>query len=221
MDAAAPAAARTVREPRFFRPLLVVACSLPAVCAIAGLASDVLRRTRYFGSNPINSVEHFLGQWTLGLLVATLCVTPLRQLLGWNWLARHRRTLGLFGFAYVMLHWLAYALLDVQLDWALLVEDLTKRPYIMIGMAGLCLLVPLAVTSTQGWIRRLGGRRWNLLHRLVYPAAALGVVHYWMAVKADVQGPLLFALAFGLLFAHRLWRWRTRPAGPIAGPRRP
>jgi sulfoxide reductase heme-binding subunit YedZ len=203
---------RSVGEPRFFRAFLVVACSLPAAYAIAGVASDILRRTRYFGSNPISAVEHFLGQWTLGLLVATLCVTPARQLLGWNWLGRQRRTLGLFAFAYVTLHWLAYALLDVQLDGALLLEDLTDRPYIMVGMGGLSLLLPLALTSTQGWIRRLGGRRWSQLHRLVYPAAVLGVVHYWMAVKADIQGPLLFALAFATLFIHRLWRWRRRPA---------
>lgn len=205
-----PRGTRGVQEPRFFPPILILACSLPAAWAILGVASDILWRTRHFGSNPIQAVEHFLGQWTLGLLVATLCVTPLRQLLGWGWLARHRRTLGLFAFGYVMLHWLAYALLDVQLDWTLLVEDLTKRPYIMVGMGGLALLLPLAVTSTQGWIRRLGGATWRRLHRLVYVAAVLGVVHYWMAVKADVRGPALFAAAFATLFAYRLWRWRRR-----------
>jgi sulfoxide reductase heme-binding subunit YedZ len=201
-----------VREPRLFPAVLVALCSLPAAYAIVGTASDILRRTRVFGSNPIQAVEHFLGLWTLGMLLATLCITPLRQLTGWGWLARHRRTLGLFAFAYATLHWLAYALLDVQLDWSVLVEDLTKRPYIMVGMGGLGLLLPLAVTSTRGWIRRLGGRTWSLLHRLVYVAAVLGVAHYWMAVKADIRGPLLFASAFGLLFLYRLWRWRLRRA---------
>jgi len=122
-------------------------------------------------------------------------------------LARHRRTLGLLAFAYAVLHWLTYALLDVQLDWADLLKDLAKRPYIMIGMAALTLLVPLAATSTQGMIRRLGGRRWSLLHRLVYFVAILGVVHFWMSVKADIREPLVYAVIFALLLGYRLWRW--------------
>ncbi|MGE0451955.1 MAG: sulfite oxidase heme-binding subunit YedZ [Vicinamibacteria bacterium] len=200
--------ARATREPRGFGMALLCLACLPAAFATLALASDLLRRTRFLGSNPVKEAEHFLGEWTLRLLLATLCVTPLRQLLGWHWLARHRRTLGLLAFGYATLHWLVYALLDVQLDWAALLEDLTKRPYIMIGMGGLLLLLPLAVTSTQAMIRRLGGRRWSLLHRLVYPAAVLGVVHFWMAVKADIRSPLLFAAGFGLLFAWRLWRAR-------------
>ena len=197
---------RSVREPRFFgRALIVLAC-LPAAFVAVGLVSDFVWRTRVFGSNPIKEAEHFLGLWTLRFLVATLCVTPLRQSLGWHWLARHRRTLGLLAFAYAVLHWLTYALLDVQLDWAELASDLAKRPYIMIGMAALALLLPLAVTSTQGMIRRLGGRRWSLLHRLVYVVAILGVVHFWMSVKADIREPLAYGVIFGLLFAYRLWR---------------
>jgi len=199
---------RGVREPRLFGRSLLVLGFLPAAFAAVGLASDFGWHTRLFGSNPIKEAEHFLGDWTLRLLVATLCVTPLRGLLGWHWLARHRRTLGLLAFAYAVLHWLTYALLDVQLDWADLLKDLAKRPYIMIGMAALTLLVPLAVTSTQGMIRRLGGRRWSLLHRLVYVVAILGVVHFWMSVKADIREPLAYAVIFGLLLAYRLWRWR-------------
>jgi sulfoxide reductase heme-binding subunit YedZ len=212
-DAFPPARLRGVREPRHFGTALLIAGCLPAIYAIAALASDILRRTRFFGSNPIEAGEHFLGDWTLRLLVATLCVTPLRRALGWHWLARHRRTLGLLAFGYVMLHWLTYALLDVQLDWQVLVEDLTKRPYIMIGMTALALLTPLAITSTQRMIRRLGGRLWSRLHKLVYVVAVLGVVHFWMSVKADVREPASYALVLGLLFAYRLWSWRaTRPA---------
>ena len=206
---------RGLREPRFFPATLLLVCSLPAAYAVAGVASDILYRTRWFGSNPIKAVEHFLGEWTLGFLVATLCVTPLRRILGWHWLARQRRTLGLFAFAYGVLHWLAYVFLDVQLDWATLVEDLAKRPYIMVGMAALTLLLPLAITSTQGWIRRLGGRNWSRLHRLIYVAAALGVTHFWMSVKADIRAPALFAAAFGALFAYRVWHARaTASRGP-------
>src|SRR5262245_6931005 len=201
------------REPRGFAPALFVIASLPALYAIVALASDLTRRTRYLGSNPIKEGEHFLGLWCLRLLVLTLCVTPLRELLGWNWLARHRRTLGLFAFGYAALHWLVYALLDVQLDWRDLIEDLGKRPYIMVGMGGLALLLPLALTSSAAAIRRLGGRRWALLHRLVYVAAVLGVVHFWMAVKKDIAEPLTYASTFGVLFLYRIVRWRRRSSG--------
>jgi sulfoxide reductase heme-binding subunit YedZ len=201
---------RAWREPRWFGAALVVACCIPPVLAIAGLASDILAHTRFFGSNPIKEGEHFLGRWTLRFIVAALAVTPLRQVLGWNWLAKHRRTLGLFAFGTLTVHWLTYALLDVQLDWGDLTRDLVKRPYIMIGMAGLLLMVPLAVTSTRGMIRRLGGKRWNRLHRLIYVIAVLGVIHYWMAVKKDIEGPLEFAVVIAALYAWRVRAWWVR-----------
>ena len=206
---------RSVREPRGFGAVLVAAASVPAVLAVLAMASDILANSRHFGSDPVKEGEHFLGEWTLRFLIATLAVTPLRQLLGWNWLAKHRRTMGLFAFGYVMLHWLTYALLDVQLDWAELVKDLMKRPYIMIGMGGLGLMVPLALTSTRGMIRRLGGKRWNRVHRLVYVVGVLGVIHFWMSVKKDVSEPLMYASFFATLYAYRIARWwrrRRRPA---------
>jgi sulfoxide reductase heme-binding subunit YedZ len=207
---------RAVREPRGFGPLLLVASCLPAAYAIFALLSDILGRTRYFGSNPINEGEHFLGRWALRFLIATLLVTPLRALFGWHWLARHRRTLGLFAFAYVVLHWLTYAFLDVQLDWTSLKEDLAKRPFIMIGMAGLLLLLPLALTSNAAAVRRLGGRRWRRLHQLIYVIAVLGVIHFWMGVKKDVTDPLLYASLFAILFLYRMihW-WRVRASRAI------
>ena len=204
---------RSVREPRWFPVLLIVASCVPAATAIGGMASDIIGNTRFFGSHPVKEGEHFLGEWTLRFLIATLAVTPLRQLLGWNWLAKHRRTMGLFAFGYVMLHWLTYALLDVQLNWADLTKDLMKRPYIMIGMAALLLMLPLAFTSTKNMIRRLGGRRWYRLHQLVYFVPVLGVTHYWMSVKADVTDPVIFATIFAVLYAYRIWKWwmRRRP----------
>jgi sulfoxide reductase heme-binding subunit YedZ len=206
----------TLREPRWFSTFLILGSCVPALIAIAAMGSDIVRGTRFFGSNPIKEGEHFLGQWTLRFLVLTLSITPLRQLLGWNWLAKHRRTLGLFAFGYVMLHWLTYALLDVQLDWGDLLKDLAKRPYIMIGMAGLLLMVPLAVTSTKGMIRRLGGTRWNRLHQLVYVVPVLGVIHFFMAVKKDVTEPLLYGAVFAALFAYRAWRRAARAKPMVA-----
>lgn len=210
---------RAVREPAWFRKALFAAACVPALIAVAALASDILAHTRYFGSNPINEGEHFLGRWALRFLIATLSVTPLRELLGWHWLAKHRRTLGLFAFAYVVLHWLTYALLDVQLDWNDLKQDLAKRPFIMIGMAGLLLLLPLALTSSAAAIRRLGGQRWRRLHRLIFVACVLGVIHFWMGVKKDIEDPLIYASIFAALFLYRIVAWlrrRTRSSSVTA-----
>jgi methionine sulfoxide reductase heme-binding subunit len=199
---------RAWREPRGFGAAVLIASALPALYAAFGLISDITRRTRYFGSNPVKEAEHFLGEWALRFLVLTLLITPLRQILKWNWLAKHRRTLGLYAFTYAMLHWLVYALLDIQLDVQELITDITKRPFILVGSFALLLMLPLAVTSTTKMIARLGGRRWNLLHKLVYVAAILGVVHFWMSVKSDVRDPLMFAAIFAALFAYRVWKWR-------------
>ena len=201
---------RAQREPRGFTAALFVLSCVPALMAIGAMASDLTRGTRFFGSDPIKEGEHFIGLWTLRFLIFTLMITPIRQLLGWNWTAKHRRTLGLFAFSYALLHWLTYAFLDVQLDFKDLLADVAKRPYILIGTLALLLLLPLAVTSTTKMIQRLGGKRWNLLHMLIFPACVLGVIHFWMAVKADISDPLLFASIFGALFAYRIWKWRER-----------
>lgn len=207
-----------MREPRGLGPVLVTASLLPAAYAVYGLASDILHGTRVFGSNPVKEGEHFLGQWTLRFLIFTLAVTPLRQILKWNWLAKHRRTLGLFAFSYAAMHWLVYILLDIQLDFGEMVTDVIKRPYILIGSFGLLLMLPLAITSTKKMIARLGGKRWNRLHKLVYVAAVAGVVHFWMSVKADISGPLTYALIFGVLFGYRIWKWRGEVASSLRVP---
>jgi sulfoxide reductase heme-binding subunit YedZ len=197
-----------VREPRRFGAILIFASTLPALYITFGLASDILRGTRFLGSNPVKEGEHFLGEWTLRFLIFTLAVTPLRQISKWNWLAKQRRTMGLFAFAYGVMHWLVYILLDIQLDFQEMVTDVIKRPYILVGSLGLLLMFPLAVTSTKKMIARLGGRNWNRLHKLVYASAVLGVIHFWMSVKADISDPLMFAAIFATLFAYRIWRWR-------------
>jgi sulfoxide reductase heme-binding subunit YedZ len=205
-----------VREPRGFGAALIVASLIPAAWAVYGLASDILRGTRVFGSNPIKEGEHFLGEWTLRFLVLTLAITPLRQILRWNWLARHRRTLGLFAFAYGVLHWLVYILLDIQLDFSEMAADIVKRPYILVGSLALLLMLPLALTSTKKMIARLGGKNWNRLHKLVYASAVLGVIHFWMSVKADIGEPLIFAAVFAILFAWRIWKWRASRSAAAA-----
>ncbi len=173
------------------------------------VASDLLVHTRYFGANPVKAGEHFLGDWTLRLLLLTLAVTPLRWLTGWVWLTRHRRKLGLLTFAYLMLHWLVYVLLDVQLDWHDLLKDLFKRPYIMIGMGALILMLPLAMTSTLSLRRRLG-RHWQSLHRLIYLIAIAGVIHFWMSVKKDYSEPLFYACLLAALLVARFWPMQHR-----------
>jgi len=212
---------RAWREPRGFAAILIIACCIPAAYAAGAMASDIIVHTRYFGSNPVKEGEHFLGEWTLRFIIASLTVTPLRQVTGWNWLAKHRRTLGLFAFGYLMLHWLTYALLDVQLDWGELMKDLAKRPYIMIGMAALLCMVPLALTSTRNSIRRLGGKRWNRLHKLIYLIAILGVIHFSMAVKKDESDPILYGAIVALLLGWRAARWwsrrETRQPAALAG----
>jgi sulfoxide reductase heme-binding subunit YedZ len=175
---------------------------------------------RTLGANPVAEIIHTLGTWGLNFLLVTLAISPLREATGWPHWLRFRRMLGLYAFAYLVLHLLAYVVVDQGLAWDVLVEDVLKRPWITIGVAGLLLLVPLAVTSTQGWMRRLG-RRWQRLHLLIYPATALGLWHFYWQVKLDVREPLLYAAAFALLMAWRVRRWRRRATvrAPARGPR--
>jgi sulfoxide reductase heme-binding subunit YedZ len=164
------------------------------------------------GPNPVESLIHQTGLWGLRLLLVTLAVTPLRRLTGWHWLIRLRRMLGLFAFFYVLCHFLSYAIIDQRLALGPIVEDIIERPFITIGIIALLLLVPLAVTSTNGMMRRLG-RRWQSLHRLIYPIAILGVWHFWWQVKQDIREPLIYASVLGLLLGFRIWqRWRKAPA---------
>ncbi|MCC6929914.1 MAG: sulfoxide reductase heme-binding subunit YedZ [Gemmatimonadaceae bacterium] len=199
-------ALRTI-PPRWLHALVLCVATLPFLYVAAAIASDFFQGTRFLGSNPIKEAEHFTGKWTLRFLALSLVVTPAVRLLRAGWLIRYRRTFGLIAFAYACTHLVIYAALDVELTWRDMVEDVAKRLYITIGMMALALLVPLAVTSTKGWIRRLGNRRWSALHRLVYASAVLGLVHYWMSVKKDVTEPAIFALVFAVLLGWRVRRW--------------
>lgn len=176
-----------------------------ALC-LAPLALLVLRAFGLagfaFGANPVEEVLNACGKTGLNLLLLTLCVTPLRRATNLNRLVSFRRLLGLFAFFYLVLHFLTYALLDLGLAWETLLVDIAERPYITVGFTAIVLLVPLAVTSTNGFQRRLG-RNWVRLHKLVYPVAVLAVVHYWWQAKADIREPALYALALALLLGLR------------------
>jgi methionine sulfoxide reductase heme-binding subunit len=202
--------------PRWLRPVVFVVCLVPAAWVIVAIASDFFQGTRLLGSNPIKEAEHFTGRWVLRFLMFTLAVTPIRQTLGWNWLQRYRRMLGLFAFAYATLHLSIYFFLDLELAWGDLAADIVKRPYITIGMAAFVLLVPLAVTSTAKMVKRLGGKRWAALHRLIYVIVVLGTIHFWMAVKRDITDPLIFAAIFAFLLGYRVVKWRRRTLAAAA-----
>lgn len=178
------------------------ACLLPLMLLVAGGLRDAL------GANPIEHITRATGDWTLRLLLLTLAVTPLRQLTGWHWLVRLRRTLGLYAFFYGSLHLATYVWLDQFFDWPGIVADIVKRPFVTLGFAAFVLMLPLAVTSTNGMIRRLGGRAWQRLHRAVYAVGVLGVAHYGWLVKKDLTEPIAYALVLATLFALRLWHGR-------------
>lgn len=162
------------------------------------------------GANPIEKITHHTGFWTLTFLLITLSVTPLRQLSGWPWPIRLRRMLGLFTFFYASLHFLTYLVLDQYFDWTAIAQDIVKRPFITLGFSAFVLLMPLALTSSNAMMRKLGGRRWRTLHRLIYPIAIAGVAHFAWLVKKDLTQPMLFA---GLLTSLLLVR--LLPAGEI------
>ena len=161
------------------------------------------------GANPIEVITHSTGDWTLIFLLITLSITPLRKLTGQLWLIRFRRMFGLFAFFYVVLHFLTYIWLDKFFDLHEMLADVAKRRFITVGFTGFLLLIPLALTSTRGWIGRLGGRRWNVLHRLIYFSAIAGVIHYWWLVKADISKPFEYALVLAVLLGYRIVAWAT------------
>lgn len=201
------------------KPLVLLGCLAPLLQLVAGATG---LGGMSLGANPVEAVLHGLGKWGLNFLVITLCITPLRQISGWVHWMRFRRMLGLTAFFYLAGHFAFYLVVDRGLDLRTLTEDVIERPYIAVGLAGLLLLAPLAITSTRAAMRRLG-RRWQTLHRLAYVAAACGVVHYLWLVKADLRAPLAHAATLALLLAARLappHRRLSSPAPPGPRPRR-
>jgi methionine sulfoxide reductase heme-binding subunit len=167
-------------------------------------------------ANPVEYVQHFTGDWTLRFLLITLSVTPLRRILNIPDLIRFRRMLGLFAFTYVCLHFLTYIGPDQAFNLSGMWKDVEKRPFITVGFLGFVLLIPLALTSTKGWIRRLGGKRWALLHRLIYVTALCGVVHYYWLVKSDHRLPLMYGAILAVLMLYRLGNSLLKPRSTTA-----
>jgi sulfoxide reductase heme-binding subunit YedZ len=191
------------------KPVLFVLCLVP----LAWLVWDGV--TNNLGANPVETVRRYTGDWTLRFLLIALTVTPLRRLTGWHVVIRLRRMLGLFAFLYACLHFVSYIWLDQFFMWDAIIEDILDRPYITVGVASFLLLIPLAVTSTNGMVRRLGGRRWQRLHQLVYVIAVLGVIHFLWLVKSDISEPVIYGAILALLLGFRLfWHLRGRSRQP-------
>ena len=209
--ATAPVARRVVKRrsgkglPRSAKPLVWVIALTPAAWLLAGFFRDDL------GANPIEKITNWTGYWTLCLLTASIAVTPLRRMTGYNPIIKLRRLIGLFAFFYATLHFLTYIVLDQFFAFQYIIEDIIERPYITVGFTAFVLMIPVAVTSTTGWIRRLG-KRWTQLHRLVYIIVPLGVLHfYWKVIaKAFQVDVLVFAILVGGLLVFRLPVWRKR-----------
>ena len=208
-------------------PSMLAPRQVRAVKAVAWLVALVpflrivfLGATDQFGANPLEFVTRSTGTWTLVLLCCTLAVTPLRRLTGMNWLIRLRRMLGLYAFFYGTLHFLIWLVVDRGLDPASMLQDIGKRPFITVGFTAFVLMIPLAATSTNAMVRRLGGKRWQWLHRLVYVTGVLGILHYWWhkAGKNDFAEVSIYAAVMALLLGLRLWwAWRGARQGAIRG----
>ncbi len=197
---------RWVAKPAVFTSSLV-----PLAWLIADAATDQL------GANPVEAIRLFTGDWTLRFVLITLAVTPLRRLTGWNALLRLRRMLGLFAFFYACLHFVSYIWLDQGFRLDEIMADVLKRPYITVGFTSFLLLIPLAATSTNGMVRRLGARRWQRLHRSVYAVAIGGVIHFLWLVKSDITEPAIYAVLLTLLLGLRLL-WMLRSARRLPSP---
>lgn len=188
------------------KPFVFAACLIPFALLARKVLNDDL------GANPVETLNRYTGDWTLRFLLITLAVTPLRQLAGRPYLVRFRRMLGLFAFFYVCLHFLSWSWIDKVFDWDEIVKDVIKRPFITLGFTCFVLLIPLAATSTNAMVRRLGGKRWRALHRLVYAIGIGGVVHYLWLVKSDIREPLIYAAILVFLLGYRVWHYLRRRA---------
>lgn len=198
-----------MKDTQFAKALVFINGLVP----LALLGWDAYQRR--LGANPLEFVTRTTGMLTLVFLLISLAVTPLRKLTGWNWLTRFRRMLGLYAFFYGFLHFTTYVWFDRFFNLKSTASDILQRPFIAVGMLSFFLMVPLAITSTNGMIKRLGGKRWARLHRLVYVAAAGGVLHYYMLVKSDVRLPARFAIVLGLLLGFRLFiKYQSSPPPP-------
>jgi sulfoxide reductase heme-binding subunit YedZ len=194
---------------RVVKPGLFVTALLPLAYLMLRLATGSVE------GDQVKFLQHVTGDTVLACLLLTLSVTPLRRLTGWNELIRIRRLIGLTAFWYALIHFLSYVVFDQSLSISEIGADILEHPWVLLGFAAFLMLLPLAVTSTKGWVRRLGGKRWQRLHRLIYPATAAGVVHYFWLVKKDVTDPVYWAAALLVVLALRLVKRPARRLGPV------
>lgn len=194
---------------RLLKPLAFLLALVPVALLTWNALNDRL------SANPIDDITDATGTWTLRFVMITLAIRPLRRIPRLSWLAGYRRMAGLFAFFYGVLHLTTYVYLDQFFDFDAIAKDILKRPFITAGMTAFALMAPLALTSTRGMIRRMGGARWKALHRLVYATAICGVIHYLWLVKADRQRPLTYGALLALLLGYRLWeQWEKRKSAP-------
>jgi methionine sulfoxide reductase heme-binding subunit len=204
--------ALSARQRAAIKVVVFVVCLIPLARLAWGAWNDTL------GANPIEFIIRALGDWGLRFVLITLAVTPLRKLSGWNWLIALRRMLGLYAFFYAALHLSAYLWVDQFFDWIAIAKDIIKRPFITVGMLTFAILVPLAITSNNAMIRRMGAQRWQTLHRAVYAIGILGVLHFWWMVKLNITQPVIYAAVLTFLLATRLFG-KLRRAHLVTAPR--
>jgi sulfoxide reductase heme-binding subunit YedZ len=201
---------RALLTSKWTKVVVVLICLIP----FADLLGRFIKGN--LGINPVETLQHGTGDWTIRFIVFTLCITPFRKLFKLPDLIRFRRMLGLFAFFYVCLHFLTYLGPDQSFDFAGMWKDVAKRPFITVGFLGFVLLIPLALTSTAGWIRRLGGKRWQMLHRAIYVTAICGVIHYYWLVKSDVRKPVFYGTLVSLLLLWRVGDWLVKRGKQVA-----
>ena len=200
----------TRTQRRIFKPLVFLVSLSPFGWLVYALYSDTVLGTQYLTTDPVQKLDRELGDWTLIFIILSLAVRPLADILKRNELIAYRRMIGLFALFYAVLHVASYQIFHLKLDVVAFLKDIAERPFITVGMIAFVLLIPLGVTSTKGMIRRIGGKAWRRLHMLIYPIALLGVVHFYMMIRADFSRPYIYGAIILLLLGYRVWKWRKR-----------
>lgn len=202
----------TRTQRRIFKPLVFAASLIPFGYLAYAIYSDTLLGTQLLTTDPVQKLDRELGDWTLIFIVLSLAVRPLADILKRNEIVAYRRMIGLFAFFYATLHVSSYVLFHLKLDIPTFLKDIAERPFITVGMIAFTCLIPLAITSTKGMIRRLGGKAWRRLHLLIYPIALLGIVHFYMMIRADFSRPYIYGAIIVALLGYRYWKKRTTDA---------